>query len=360
MQHPPRVSQNLIIRPDARYECHGDGTCCTTIHLLGPVTKREAKVVRKGAPLALPSNKRKVIVYHEGIEDLVLNTHKHRCIFLDDDARCRFHAAVGEAEKPAVCRHFPVGSASTPAGMRITLSHRCPCVSIGNGARLDEARARSILGSRKTGRIKPDVEVEKNVPWRGRKTIKFADYVAWEADMLEQLDGADPQPELKHVLGMEQDDELPPLRKSTWNEMAKRMLAWVEDEDEDDGFFCTIRWSALELRKRRHPWHPPLRPWAWTFERTAKRVKKPVSTRRIYGSWLADFLWGMSWSADGTVYKALADMSARYALARRLAERLHNTGTRDDLAAAEAIMIADTLGASDPWEWVQKRLVEAP
>lgn len=352
--------QHIIIRPDTRYECHGDGTCCTTIHLLGPLTKREAKTVRKGARVALPGESRKVVVYHDGIEDLVLNTHRHRCVFLDDDARCRFHATVGESEKPAVCRHFPVGAASTPAGMRITLSHRCPCVSIGDGAVLDETRARSILASPRTGRIDPDVRVGRRIRWRGRKSISFDDYVAWEKEMLERLDGVEPLPEIRHVLGMKRSDGLPPLRKSTWNDMAKRMLAWVEDEDEDDGFFCTVRWAALELRKRRHPWRAPLRPWAWTLDRTAQRVSEPVSTRRIYGSWLADFLWSMSWSADGSVYKALADMTARYALACRVAKRLNETGTREDLAAAEAIMIVDTVGASDPWEWVQKRLVEAP
>lgn len=358
--HGPPVSQRILLRPNARYECHGDGTCCTTIHLLGPVTKREAKVVKRGAPLARPNSKRKVVEYHEGIKDLVLSTHKHRCVFLDDHALCRFHSAVGEEHKPEVCRRFPVGAAKTPYGMRVTLSHRCPCVSIGESSPLDEGRARSILTSQKSGRIEPDVKVGRRVAWRGEKDIRFDDYVAWETVFLDRLDGPDPQPGIEDLLGMDRPDALPPLRKRSWHDMSKRMLAWVEDEDEDDGFFCTIRWAALELRETRHPWRAPLRPWGWTLERTAKRVTEPVSTRRIFGSWLADFLWAMSWSADGSVYRALADMTARYALANRLTDRLHKTGTRVDLAAAEAIMIVDTLGASDPWEWVQKRLIEAP
>ncbi len=353
------MPQNIILRPDTRYECHGDGTCCTTIHLLGPITKGEAKRVRKGARVALPGNTRKVAVYHEGIEDLVLNTHKHRCLFLDNDARCRFHALVGERQKPAVCRHFPVGSSDTPNGLRITLSHRCPCVSIGDGAKLDESRARSILGTKK-GKIKPDVEVGRRILWRKRKNIRFEDFVAWESEMLEQLDGRGSQPEIRHILGMDHDEQLPPLRKTSWNALGKRMLAWTDDEEEDDGFFCTIRWAALELRKSSRPWRAPLRPWGWTLERTGKRVVEPVSTRKIFGSWLADYLWSLSWSASGSVYLALADMTARYALAHKLTTRLHHRGTRKDLAAAEAIMIVDTVGASEPWEWVQKRLVEAP
>lgn len=355
------MSKNLIIRPGTRYECHGDGTCCTSIHLLGPITKKEAKIVRHCAPVALPRSNHKVVVYHDGIKDLVLNTHDHKCVFLDDEARCLFHARVGAEYKPAVCRHFPVGATSTPAGLRITLSHRCPCVSFGDGAPLDDQRARTILGRGKSGRIISDVEVSERIDWRGGKKIKFKDYLTWESDMLERLDGPDPQPALKDVLGMKNDEQLPPLRRSTWHGMSKRFLAWTENEDEDDGFFCTVRWAALELRKKHsHPWRAPLRPWGWTLERTAMRVREPVSTRRIFGSWLADFLWSMSWAVDGSVYAALADMTARYALARRLTNRLHRLGTREDLAAAEAIMIVDTVGASDPWEWVQAKLVEAP
>ena len=354
------MSPRLLIRPNARYECHGDGTCCTTIHLLGPLTKGEAKFVREKAPIALPRSKQKTVVYHDGIEDLIFATRKHRCVFLDDDARCRLHAVVGEAQKPAVCRRFPVGAAKTPHGIRVTLSHRCPCVSIGEGAPLDEQRAMAILASPKTERIAHDVKVGRRVMWRGHKDIRFDDYVAWETVLLEQLDGPDPQPRLCDVLGMDHSQQLPPLRKKTWQAMAERMLAWVEDEGEDDGFFCAVRWAALELRDTRHPWTAPLRPWAWTLSRTAERVQEPCSTRRIFGSWLADYLWAMSWSAEATVYQAKADMVARYALAQRITERLHKTGTRVDLAAAEAIMIVDTVGASDPWEWVLKQLVEAP
>jgi len=196
--------------------------------------------------------------------------------------------------------------------------------------------------------------------WREGKDVRFDDYVAWETVLIEQLDGPDPQPRLSDVLGMDHSEQLPPLRRKSWNSIAKRMLSWVQDEDEDDGFFCAVRWAALELRDARSPWSPPLRPWDWTFRRTAQRVANPVSPRRIFGSWLADYVWSMSWCAEGTVYQAKANMVARYALARRLANRLHKTGTRMDLAAVEAIMIVDVVGAAEPWEWVQKQLVEAP
>jgi len=233
-------------------------------------------------------------------------------------------------------------------------------VSIGEGRPLDEARARACLSSAKTGKITHDVKVDDTVLWRGDKAIDFNAYVAWETNLIEQLDGAGPQPRLSHVLGMDHSLQLPRLRKKSWNDFSKRMLVWVQDEDEEDGFFSAIRWAALELRDSPNPWSPPMRPWDWTLRRTAQRVVNPDSPRRIYGSWLADYIWAMAWTAEGSVYQAKANMTARYALARRIASRLNKTGTRADLAAAEAIMIVDVVGASEPWEWVQKLLVEDP
>jgi len=354
------VAADILIRPGTRYECHGDGTCCTAIHLLGPLTKTEVKLIKSKARLVFPEGKRQLTTYQEGIKDYVFATHDHKCSFLDDDAQCRFHIEVGPEHKPAVCRHFPLGATKTPTGSRITLSHRCPCVSIGGGAILDEARVRSILASPTTGKIPHNMQVHQNVLWREGKEIRFEEYLRWETALLEQLDGPSPQPELTSVLGMDHPEQLPKLRKKSWNAMSKRMLDWVHDEEEDDDFFCAVRWAALEVRDAKHPWTPPLRPWDWTLRRTAQRVPEPVAPRRIFGAWLADYVWSMTWCADGTAYQAKADMVAKYALAQRIANRLHSTGTREDIAAVEAIMIVDVFCAAEPWEWVRKLLIEAP
>jgi hypothetical protein len=78
----------------------------------------------------------------------------------------------------------------------------------------------------------------------------------------------------------------------------------------------------------------------------------------VYGSWLADELWSMTWTTRGSLYKAMADMTARYVIAGRIAAALERIGSRADLAAAEGVMIADTLGAWDSWDWVRTRLEE--
>jgi hypothetical protein len=139
------------------------------------------------------------------------------------------------------------------------------------------------------------------------------------------------------------------------------MLAWSADEADDDGFFCTVRWAASVLTKPRTTRRAtPQRPWAWTLARTANRARNRATTRDIYGSWLADFVWALTWAVDGSVYRAMADMIARYIVAKRLTERFRKRGARADIAAAEAIMIVDTVGASEAWGWVEKSLLEAP
>jgi len=330
-----------LLRAGARYECHGDGTCCTNIHLLGPITRREAKVVRKHAHVALPLFRDHVV--EKADDELMLRIHENRCVFLDREARCRFHAHVGEQKKPEVCRRFPVGASTTPHGIRVSLSHRCPCVTLGESKPLDVKRARGILTNAGATRISSDLKVGKRVAWRGRRSITFDAYLAWESVLLDRLDGPGPHPQIERVLGMDG---------------VERMRRWCADEPEHDGFFCTVRWAASVMSSRGHK-REVARPWAWTLDRTAARVATRTPLRRIYGSWLADVVWSMSWS-DESVYRAMADLAARYVMAKRLARRMEKRGAMPDLAAAEAIMIMDTVCASEAWGWVQKRLAEPP
>lgn len=348
----------LLIRPGARYECHGDGTCCTTIHLLGPVSRAEAQSVRIAAGIVYPSRNRPAIEWHDGIKGLVIAPDGGRCMFLDGNARCRLHARLGEHEKPAVCRHFPLGSTATDAGVRVTLSHRCPCVSIGESELLDEKRARAALASPGSGRIVPSNRAEGLVPWRARRTVDIDTYQAWEKGWLDKLDCADGPP-LESLLKLPRGDRLPRLEATTWKEVGRRLAKWAADEDENDGFFCTIRWVERALAGDTNG-ALPRRPWSWTFDRTARRAGQTTPMRKIYGSWLADDLWSMTWAIGGTLYRAMADWGARYTIAKRIAARLERIGIRPDLAAAEAIMMVDVLGAADPWAWARRRLVEAP
>jgi len=351
------VPEPLLVRPGCRYQCHGDGTCCTNIHVIGPISRTDASRVRVAGSIVFASSREPVVKHDAGIEGSVVIQKNGACIFLDSNVRCRIHEAVGPEHKPAPCRRFPVGATNTPAGVRVTLSHRCACVSIGESTELEEERARNILVSPWNGRLLRDFEVGDRVRWRGRTGVPFASYLPWERSMLASLD-RDDGPSIERVLGMS-NGSLPALRKGDWSDVAQRMAKWTADEPFGDGFSCILRWAEGTVRHGADWKGPyPERPWSWTFDRAAARSPEMKPNRRIYGSWLADELWAMQWASRGTLYRAMADMAARYRIATMMASILERLGRRTDVAAGEAVMIADTLGAWDTWDTVRKQLEE--
>ncbi len=353
------VAEPLLVRPGCRYQCHGDGTCCTNIHVIGPISRNDAGRVRIAGTIVFPSRREPVVKHDAGIEGQVVIQHNGACVFLGDNARCRIHEAMGPEYKPTACRRFPVGATHTPAGVRVTLSHRCACVSIGHSEPLEEEHARRILVSPWTGRLLRDFEVTQRVRWYGRTSIPFEDYVTWERSMIASLD-RDDGPSLETVLGIAADS-LPQMRRTGWAGVADKMAKWTEDEPFGDGFSCILRWAEGVVRHGPEWMGPhPNRPWGWTFERAAARSPQQNPERRIYGSWLADELWAMQWASRGTLYRAMADMAARYRIALGIAAVMRRQGLRTDVAAAEAVMIADTLGAWDTWNEVRRYFEEAP
>ena len=64
----------LTVRPGARYTCFGDGLCCTNIHGLGPLTKKELVQVRRRDPAGAG--------WDEEFED--------RMLFTEPDGGCHF------------------------------------------------------------------------------------------------------------------------------------------------------------------------------------------------------------------------------------------------------------------------------
>jgi Fe-S-cluster containining protein len=347
----------LLVRPGARYECHGDGTCCTNIHVIGPISRSEAGVIRKAARITLPPLKGPAVVHDHGIEALVVAAGRS-CVFLNRSGRCRIHAKVGAASKPAACRRFPLGATQTPHGVRVTVSHRCACISMGASGFLQEARAREVLVSPGSGRLERDYTVGTRIRWRARASILFERYVQWERCMIASLDRED-GPSIESVLGVRRRDQLPRLRAGSWHAVANSMRAWTQQEPASDGFACALRWAEGAIRHGR-AWsgpYPP-RPWAWTFDRATKRAVVQRSARVIFGSWLADELWSMVWATRGSAYRAVADLACRYTLATRIAAGLQRVGLRRDAAAGEAIMVLDSVGDWDGWDRVRGRLVE--
>jgi hypothetical protein len=83
----------------------------------------------------------------------------------------------------------------------------------------------------------------------------------------------------------------------------------------------------------------------------------PVPPNQVFGDWLADEVWSMRWTRFGSLARARAELATRLAIARRIAGWLDiGSPKSDNISAAEAVMIVDVIGTSDPWERVQEAI----
>ena len=143
----------LRVRPGARFTCHGDGLCCSDVHLLGPVTGDEARVLN-----AIDER----ILAWSGDDRVLVTTVDGRCMFAGAGV-CELHARLGPEVKPASCKQFPFMLVTTPTGGRVTTEHRCP--------RQPEAR-RAPLGTG-AARARGDARLRRR-PARGARRASFA------------------------------------------------------------------------------------------------------------------------------------------------------------------------------------------
>ena len=101
------------------------------------------------------------------------------------------------------------------------------------------------------------------------------------------------------------------------------------------------------------------RPWADSFARAAGRVTNPVSPNKVFGDWIADEIWSLRWTRFGSLARARVELATRLAIARRIAGLLDiSTPKQENISAAEAVMIVDIIGTTDPWEKVQEAIGE--
>ncbi len=269
----------LLVRPGARYTCFGDGLCCTDIHGLGPLTKRELTQIRRIDPEGGE--------YNDGFEDYMLRTAADGgCVFQLPDQRCSVHAKRGPEAKPEGCSRFPLGLVATPEGGRITTEHRCPCRTLGDRPELTpEDALPSLVDS--AGRPSADDRVKK-VKLSAKQKVAFSTYREIESKMLEELaKGRKPS----KVLG---ERPFPKLHKSDW------VLEALELVDSRDGtaFGAALGWfgdTILKLVDGRRP-RPPARPWAPAFDRAEARPGEPRSSREVFADWIADELWSLGWN----------------------------------------------------------------
>ncbi len=328
----------IFLRPGARYTCFGDGLCCTDIHVLGPLSSAERKLVRAADP--------KGVYADPGLEDakVLRIAGDGGCHFLLPDQRCSIHAEHGPMQKPNFCRRFPLGLVATPRGGRITTEHRCPCRTMGDRPLLDEASVLpALLDAR--GKLKADRRVKK-IALTKKTKVGFEEWRTLEADLLGRLAEGE-APAL--VLGC---DPFPELRTTTWLEESERIF--IEGVTDTSGFSFAAQWFVLAMRACLEPdgvlERTPARPWAAAFDRAEQRPGSNRARREVFSDWIADVIWSLTWTDDRTFDVARAELATRLAVAERIAATLeadHAVGS--GRAAAEAITVVELMGESELW-----------
>ena len=326
----------LLPRPGARYTCFGDGLCCTDIHGIGPLTKKEVAQMRR--------IDRGSAGWNDDHDDYMLNTAADGgCVFLMSDQRCSVHAQLGPEAKPDGCRRFPLGLVATPVGGRITTEHRCPCRTMGERP---EIQPEDVEASICDGGSRPIADRRiKRIPLSAKKEIKFSDWEPMEAEYLDRLQGTEP---LADVLDAK---PFPALRGGSWNKQAQEFI----DARDGSQFGVAMAWvgdTIAAMQNGRSP-RPPLRPWSAAFDRAEVRSPKARTSREVFGDWIADEVWSLKWAEDYDFGLARKEIATRLAIAEDICSRLQETGARADRAAAEAVMMLEVMGESDFWTEVK-------
>jgi len=333
----------LLVRTGARFTCEGDGLCCSDIHAVGPLNEEDVAFVSTISEEAIDRHE------DEDAAVLMMRSDTGTCVFWSDDG-CALHAKLGPEMKPSPCIQFPYSLTATPTGGRITTQHRCPCRTLGTRAPVAIDAARTCLLD-SDGELKPDHSVEESIAWSESESILFVEYERRESAVIDSLvDGKS----LRRALDT---DPLPELEGRTWSEVA----------DELRGFYgpsrvaAAARWfgDALGYLVDRRERTEHERPWASAFDRAERRIVTPEQPNRVFGDWLADEVWALRWTPFGSFARARAELATRLAVARRVAGWLDiSNPTRDNVSAAEAVMIADVIGVTDSWESVQRAIVD--
>lgn len=112
------MSSPVVPLGPLRHACHGCGACCTghSVRLVGAeVAHITAVAERLGVEDPVTA----------GPRGAILAFVDQRCPFLDEARRCRIHAELGAAAKPAVCRQYPLRSIVAEDGQRVAVDPGC-------------------------------------------------------------------------------------------------------------------------------------------------------------------------------------------------------------------------------------------
>jgi Fe-S-cluster containining protein len=330
----------MLVRPGARFTCHADGLCCSDIHVLGPI--EEAELV----PLRALGHR--IVGRDASVDGWAFRVGETgACPFLESHNLCRVHATRGPQVKPATCRLFPFYLVGTPAGVRVSTSHRCTCRSVGERAPLDVARVRAEIGVADEA-----LPLAWTAPARiaidAERDVSFAEWTAREARLIEALNAGAGLPAL---LGAQ---PFPTLRNDGWSKVAARFCQPADAT----GFEQAKAWIGEAIRAHvdgtKIAARP--RPWARFLPRVAARSTRDDGRDAMLADWLADELWGLGWTRWGSFEQARMDFATRAAIVAALEAAFVNLGTPAPIAMAEAILVVDAVAHSPHWDAVARAL----
>jgi hypothetical protein len=327
----------LLVREGARYDCFGDGLCCTDIHALGPVTPRERRAVQLLEPGAL--------VRHKDLLAPVFRTQPHGPCVLRSERGCELHARHGAQAKPAGCSRFPFGLIATPEGGRITTEHRCPCRTLGERPALTvEAAQASLVDAAQ--RLVPDGRVGPRVRLAAGRWASFARFRELERPLIAGLlAGGEP-------LALLQARPFGRLSGASFRTLAGEMRRERDGTAYGEAMLWCGNAIAAQLAQQSLPLAP--RPWSEEFDRADARRPRAASATAVLNDWLADLVWSLDWVFATDSFEAgKRELATLYAVARAITGRLVRARVRPDRAAAEAVMIVEIARQSQSWETAQ-------
>ncbi len=211
---------------EARWSCRACGSCCH-LNRLGPVEPEiiEGLVARRIEdhwPAAAAQPWRWEEPGPDGQAHTFLAHTEGHCVFLRDDQLCAIHALFGAQAKPGFCREYPLHVVEDAGGLKMIARDDCGGLhrSFSDGEPLD-------------AQVEEALALPRVVPrrvWTPREVLALPDlrvagsvWVAWEGELLAQLDALrddPPAPELlvsrlrAQLFGLAQSEasEADPLR----------------------------------------------------------------------------------------------------------------------------------------------------
>jgi Fe-S-cluster containining protein len=323
----------LLIRPGARFVCHGDGLCCTDVHLLGPLSRDEGEAITR--------IERGAIVRLVGLR--LLDQSSGSCVFLEERGACRIYDHDGGRTKPRTCDRYPFLLVATPDGGRVGTDHRCPCRTLGERPPLTPEAAEGPLKTR-SGRLMVDRRMGPTVAIEGRRRVGWRRYRALEAELFAAIER-----DLDAALGA----PFPALEDMSWPQVAGDLA--LDMPATKWGWACRTFAVFVGELSGGPPGEARARPWKAVFNRAEAR-SAPQDPEAMLRDFVLDAIWSLEWAWRGPLSVARAELATRVHVIRAMARHFTAHGSRPDRAMAEALSVAEIAGVSDTWSTVVQRM----